>query len=141
MSQITEKEEEIIDAFEMYEDWNDKYEYLIDLAKTLPPFDPQYKTEEHLIHGCQSRVWLHADFDGEKVHYFADSEAMIPKGIVGMLVKVLSNEKPEDIAKAELGFIKEIGLTEHLSPNRSNGLLAMVRQMKNFAIEVLGKSL
>jgi len=139
MSKIAIKEEEIIDAFEMYEDWNDKYEYLIDLAKTLPPFDPKYKTEDHLIHGCQSRVWLHADFDGEKVHYFADSEAMIPKGIVGMLVKVLSDEKPEDIAKAELGFIKEIGLTEHLSPNRSNGLVAMVRQMKNFAIEVLAK--
>ncbi|MFN4122648.1 MAG: SufE family protein [Flavobacteriales bacterium] len=137
MSTIAEKEEEIIEAFSMYEDWNDKYEYLIDLAKTLPPFDPRYKTEAHLIHGCQSRVWLHADFDGERVHYFADSEAMIPKGIVGMLVKVLSNERPEDIAKAELDFIKEIGLKEHLSPNRSNGLVAMIRQMKNFAIDQL----
>jgi cysteine desulfuration protein SufE len=137
MSTIAEKEAEIIDAFSMYDDWNDKYEYLIDLAKTLPPFDPQYKNEEHLIHGCQSRVWLHADFDGDRVHYFADSEAMIPKGIVGMLVKVLSGERPEDIAKAELDFIKEIGLKEHLSPNRSNGLVAMIRQMKNFAIEHL----
>jgi cysteine desulfuration protein SufE len=137
MSTIREKEEEIIDAFSMYEDWNDKYEYLIDLARTLPAFNGKFKTEEYLIHGCQSRVWLHADFDGKRVHYQADSEAMIPKGIVGMLVKVLSNETPEDIAKAELAFIKEIGLTEHLSPNRSNGLVAMIRQMKNYAIDLL----
>lgn len=137
MSTIREKEEEIIDAFSMYEDWNDKYEYLIDLARTLPVFNSKFKTEEHLIHGCQSRVWLHADFDGKRVNYQADSEAMIPKGIVGMLVKVLSNETPEDIAKAELAFIKEIGLTEHLSPNRSNGLVAMIRQMKNYAIDQL----
>lgn len=127
---IQEKEQDIIDEFSIYEDWMDKYEYIIELGKDLPLISDEYKTEDRLIKGCQSRVWLHADKQGDKMKFSADSDAIITKGIIALLIRVLNNEKPEDIAKCELNFIKEIGLQEHLSPTRSNGLVSMVKQMK-----------
>lgn len=127
---IQEKEQDIIDEFSIYEDWMDKYEYIIELGKDLPLISKEYKTEDRLIKGCQSRVWLYADKEDDKMKFSADSDAIITKGIIALLIRVLNNEKPEDIAKCELNFIKEIGLQEHLSPTRSNGLVSMVQQMK-----------
>lgn len=127
---IQEKEQDIIDEFSIYDDWMDKYEYIIELGKDLPLIAEKYKTEEHLIKGCQSRVWLHAEKNDNKMQFSADSDAIITKGIIALLIRVLNNEEPQDIAKCELNFIKEIGLQEHLSPTRSNGLVNMVKQMK-----------
>lgn len=135
MDTITEKEEAIIDEFSIYDDWMDKYEYIIELGKDLPLIDESKKTEDKLIKGCQSRVWLNAQKDDGKMKYTADSDAIITKGIIALLIRVLNNEKPEDIAKAELGFLKAIGLQEHLSPTRSNGLVSMVKQMKMNALK------
>lgn len=131
---IAAKEAEIIEEFSMFEDWTEKYEYLIDLGRSLPLIDEELKTEDHLIKGCQSRVWLQASFDGEKVHYKADSDAQIPKGIVSLLVRVLSDENPLEIVETPLSFIDKIGLKEHLSPTRANGLVSMVNQMKMYAL-------
>lgn len=131
---ITDKERELINDFGIYDDWMQKYEYIIELGKDLPLIDPQYKTEENVIKGCQSTVWLYAEKVGEKVVFTADADAIIAKGIVALLIQVLSNETPGDILDAKLDFIKEIGLQEHLSPTRSNGLLAMVKQMKLYAL-------
>jgi cysteine desulfuration protein SufE len=132
---ITEKEQAIIDEFLIYDDWMDKYEYIIELGKDLPIIDASKKTDDRLIKGCQSRVWLDAEKRDGKMYYAADSDAIITKGIIALLIRVLNEEDPKDIAKAELGFIKEIGLQEHLSPTRSNGLVSMVKQMKMNALK------
>jgi len=131
---IAEKEQEIVDEFALYSDWTDKYEYIIALGKELPLIDAQYKTPEYIIKGCQSQVWLHAEIKDGKVQYTADSDAIITKGIISLLVQVLSNQKPEDILAADMNFLKDIGLYEHLSPTRSNGLVSMIKQMKMYAL-------
>jgi cysteine desulfuration protein SufE len=131
---IEAKEAEIEEEFVLFDDWTSKYEYLIDHGRSLPIISDELKNEEHLIHGCQSRVWLDASYADGKVFYYADSDAQIPKGIVSLLVRVLSGEKPEHIVHAELSFIDRIGLKEHLSPTRSNGLVSMVKQMKLYAL-------
>lgn len=131
---ISEKEQEIVDEFSLYSDWTDKYEYIIALANELPIIDASYKTPDFIIKGCQSQVWLNAELSDGKVCYTADSDAIITKGIISLLVRVLSNEKPEDILSAEMNFLKQIGLHEHLSPTRSNGLLSMIKQMKIYAL-------
>lgn len=134
MAFINDIQDEIIEDFSMYEDWNDKYEYLIEFGKSLAPLDEQYKTEENRIHGCQSRVWLHAEMKNDNLVFYADSDAIITKGIVGLLVKVLSNHTPKEIADSDLYFIEQIGLKDHLSPTRANGLLSMVKKMKTYGI-------
>jgi cysteine desulfuration protein SufE len=131
---IQEREAEIIEEFEFFPEWMEKYEHLIELGKSLPLIDEQYKKDDNLIKGCQSRVWLHADRDEDKIRYSADSDAIITKGIIALMIRVLNEQKPEDIVKAELGFIDQIGLKEHLSPTRSNGLVSMVKQMKFYAL-------
>jgi len=137
MLSINNIQDEIIDDFSMYEDWNDKYEYLIEFGKSLNPLDEKYKTEENRIHGCQSRVWLHAEKKDDKLVFLADSDAIITKGIVGLLVKVLSNHRPKEIAESDLYFIEKIGLKEHLSPTRANGLLSMIKKMKLTALSYI----
>jgi cysteine desulfuration protein SufE len=134
MQTINDIQNEIINDFSMYEDWSDKYEYLIEFGKSLAPLDEKYKTEENRIHGCQSRVWLHAEKNGGKVVFGADSDAIITKGIVGLLVKVLSGHPPKEIAESDLYFIEKIGLKEHLSPTRANGLLSMIKKMKTYGV-------
>jgi cysteine desulfuration protein SufE len=135
MESINKKQQEIIDEFAIYDDWMDKYEYIISLGKDLPLIAQNYKTEDRLIKGCQSRVWLHAELEDQKMKYSADSDAIITKGIIALLIRVLDGEEPADVAKTELSFIKEIGLQEHLSPTRSNGLVSMVKQMKMEALK------
>jgi cysteine desulfuration protein SufE len=134
MSTIQKIQEEIIEDFKMFEDWMQKYEYLIDLGKDLAPIKEQYKTEDSLIKGCQSRVWLHAEHNEGKIIYTADSDAIMTKGIVAILISVLSNQTPKDITTAKLDFINVIGLKEQLSPTRANGLLSMIKKMKLYAI-------
>lgn len=131
---IPEIEEEIIANFSMFDSWEDKYEYLIDLGKQLPPLEEMYKTTDHKIKGCQSSVWLIASYEDGKVFFKADSDAMIVKGLVSMLIKVLSGQPPKAILEAKLEFLKEIGMFSHLAQTRSNGLLAMIKQMKNYAL-------
>ena len=131
---LKEIQEEIVSEFEIFDDWLDKYNYLIELNADLPKLDPKYKTNEYLINGCQSKVWLHAELEGSKIVFRADSDAIITKGIVSMLIRVLSNREPAEIVEAELFFIDRIGLRENLSPTRSNGLLSMVKQMKLYAL-------
>ena len=131
---IDQIQEEIIDEFSVFDDWMDKYQLLIDMGNALPALDEAYKTDSNLIEGCQSRVWLHAQYDGNTVTYEAESDAIIVKGIVSLLVRVLSGHTPDEILDADLHFIEEIGLTEHLSPTRSNGLVAMVKQMRLYAL-------
>jgi cysteine desulfuration protein SufE len=131
---ITAKETALIESFDMYDDWMEKYEYIIELGKDLPLIDESYKKEENIIKGCQSTVWLHAEKREDKIYFTADADAIIAKGIIALLVDVLSGERPEDILAAELKFIPKIGLQEHLSPTRSNGLVAMVKQMKYYAL-------
>ena len=134
MSSISEEQQDIIDEFALFDDWMQKYEYLIELGKSLPLIDEKYKTEDHLIKGCQSQVWLQADNDGEHVIYTADSDAILTKGLIALMVRVLSNKKPEEIVNADMSFVDEIGLKEHLSPTRANGLLSMIKQMKYYAL-------
>jgi cysteine desulfuration protein SufE len=134
MATLKEIQEEIIEEFSVFDDWMDKYNYLIDLGKSLPQIEEKYKTNEYLISGCQSRVWLHADFENGKVIFTADSDAIITKGIIGLLVRVLSNRKPEEIMETDLFFIDRIGLKENLTPTRSNGLVSMIKQMKMYAL-------
>jgi len=136
---INEIQNEIIDEFSLFEDWMDKYNLLIDLGKNLTVIDPGFKTKDYLIEGCQSRVWLHPEFDGRKITFTADSDAIITKGIVALLLKVLSNRTPQEIISSDLYFIDRIGLRQNLSPTRSNGLLAMVRQIKLYAIAINAK--
>jgi len=131
---INEIQDQIIEDFSFFEDWMEKYEYIIDLGKSLPLIKKDYKLDENLIRGCQSRVWLHAEMNDDKVQFTADSDAVITKGIIGLLIQVLNNQKAEDIAKSDLYFIDKIGLKEHLSPTRSNGLLSMVKQMKLYGL-------
>jgi cysteine desulfuration protein SufE len=134
MSTINEKQDEVIEEFEGFTDWMDKYQMLIDLGNDLEPLDAKYKTEQNLIDGCQSRVWLQADYKDGLLYFTADSDALITKGIIALLIEVLSAQTPKDIADADLYFIDRIGLRDHLSPTRSNGLLAMVKQIKMYAV-------
>lgn len=127
-------QEDIISEFEVFDDWLDKYNYLIELSNDLPIMDPRFKTNEYLINGCQSKVWLKADLEDGKVKFTADSDAIITKGIVSLLIRVLSGYEPKEILNVELFFIDRIGLRENLSPTRSNGLLAMVKKMKLYAL-------
>ena len=131
---IEETEQEIIEEFEMFDDWMQKYEHIIDLGKSLPIIDEQFKTDDKIIKGCQSRVWLRSELKDGKVFFTADSDAIITKGMVALMIRVLSNRTPDEIMEAKLNFIEKIGLTQHLSPTRSNGLLSMIKQMKMDAI-------
>ncbi|GAB3172424.1 SufE family protein [Telluribacter humicola] len=131
---INEIQDELIEDFELFDDWESKYEYIIDLGKQFPPLEEQYKTEENIIKGCQSKVWLHAFMDDNKLLFEADSDAIIVRGLVSMLVKVLSGHTPEEIAKSDLYFMERIGLHQHLAQTRSNGLASMLKQMKAYAI-------
>ncbi len=131
---INEIQDEIIEEFSGFDDWMDKYQLLIDLGGEQPPLDEKYKTEQNLIDGCQSRVWLQADYVDGKIHFTAESDALIVKGIVALLIRVLSDHTPQEILDADLYFIEQIGLKEHLSPTRSNGLLAMVKQIRLYAL-------
>lgn len=131
---IDQTQQEIVDEFSDIEDWMDRYAYIIDLGNALPPIDEKYKTPSHLIEGCQSRVWLNAEEVDGKVEFTADSDAIIVKGIISLLIKVLNGHTPDEILNADLWFIDKIGLSEHLSPTRSNGLVAMVKQMRMYAL-------
>ncbi len=131
---MNEIQEEIIAEFDVFDDWLDKYDYLIELSNDLPIMDPRYKTNEYLINGCQSKVWLKSDLVDGKVRFTADSDAIITKGIVSLLIRVLSDRDPAEIMDTDLVFIDRIGLRENLSPTRSNGLLSMVKQMKLYAL-------
>ncbi len=131
---ITEIKNDIIEEFAMFEDWEERYQYMIDLGKTLPLIDAQYKTENNIIKGCQSKVWVHADMKNDKVIFTADSDAIITKGIIAILIRVFSNQHPKDIIDADTDFIDQIGLKEHLSPTRANGLVSMIKQLKMYAI-------
>ena len=137
---INEIQDEIIDEFSGFDDWMDKYQLLIDLGNEQEPLDEKYKIESNLIDGCQSRVWLQADYVDGKLNFTAESDALIVKGIVALLIRVLSGHTPQEILDADLYFIEEIGLKEHLSPTRSNGLLAMVKQMRVYALAFNAKS-
>ncbi len=131
---IKEIQEDIVDEFSMFEDWEERYQYMIDLGKTLPLIDEQYKTKDNIIKGCQSKVWVHAKMNDEKVVFTADSDAIITKGIIAILIRVFSNQSPKDIIEADTTFIDDIGLKEHLSPTRANGLVSMIKQLKMYAI-------
>lgn len=134
MSNIKEIQEEIVEEFEMFDDWMQRYEYMIELGKSLPLIDEQYKTEENIIKGCQSKVWVHADMEDGKVVFTADSDAIITKGIIAILIRVFSHQEPQAILDANTDFIDEIGLKEHLSPTRANGLVSMIKQLKMYAL-------
>lgn len=134
MSKLKQIQEEIVDEFALFDDWMQRYEYMIELGKSLPIIDASKKTDNNIIKGCQSRVWLHADLNEDKVVYSADSDAIITKGIIALLIRVFSNQHPDDIISADTKFIDEIGLKEHLSPTRANGLVSMINQIKNYAI-------
>ena len=131
---IQQTEDEIVDEFSLFDSWEDKYEYIIDLGKKLKTLEPEFKTEENKIKGCQSQVWLVANEDNGRIYFKADSDAVIVKGLVSMLIRVLSGHKPDEIINAKLDFINKIGMTTHLAQTRSNGLLSMVKQMKNYAL-------
>ena len=131
---IVEIEKEIVEEFDLFDNWDDKYEYIIDLGKKLPPLGEEYKKEENKVRGCQSTVWLAAEYKEGKVYFKADSDAIIVKGLISMLIRVLSGQSPDAIINTPLDFIKEIGMVGHLAQTRSNGLLAMVKQMKNYAL-------
>lgn len=136
---LAERQEEIIAEFEFLHDWMEKYEHIIELGKSLPLIHPQYKTPEYIIKGCQSQVWLHAELKDGKIIYTADSDAIITKGLIALMIRALSGLTPDEIINADLFFIDKIGLKEHLSPTRSNGLLSMVKQMKLYAIAFKAK--
>jgi cysteine desulfuration protein SufE len=131
---IEEIENEIVEEFSLFDSWDDRYEYIIDLGKKLPPLKDEYKKDENKVKGCQSTVWLVAHYNNGKIFYEADSDAVIVKGLISMLIRVLSGQSPEDIVHARLDFINQIGMMNHLAQTRSNGLLAMVKQMKNYAL-------
>lgn len=136
---INEIQDEIIGEFEELDDWMDRYQLLIDLGNDLEPLDERYKTEQNLIDGCQSRVWVQCDYSEGRLHFQAESDALIVKGIIALLIRVLDNHTPQEILAADLYFIERIGLREHLSPTRSNGLLAMVKQIRAYAVAYSGK--
>lgn len=137
---IDQVQDNIVEEFSLFDDWMDKYNLLIDLGKDLPVIDPRYKIKDFLIDGCQSKVWLHPGYDGQLITFTADSDAIITRGIVALLIKVLSKRSPEEIINADLYFIDKIGLRQNLSPTRSNGLLSMVRQMKLYAMALNAKT-
>jgi len=137
---IQEIQKEIVDEFAMFDEWMDKYEYIIELGKELPIISDEYKADENLIKGCQSRVWLHAELKDGNIVFTADSDAIITKGIIALMIRVFSNHTPIEIAESELFFIDQIGLKEHLSPTRSNGLLSMVKQIKMYSIAFQAKA-
>ena len=137
---IQEIEKEIVEEFELFgDDWEGKYEHIIDLGKSLPKIKEEYKTDDRIIKGCQSKVWLHSELKDGKIVFTADSDAIITKGMVALMIRVLSNQKPEDVVNAELDFIDKIGLKEHLSPTRANGLVSMIKQMKLDALALSKK--
>ena len=133
-------QDEIIEEFSVFDDWLDKYDYLIGLSETLPPIDPEHRTGQYLIEGCQSRVWVDARFEDGKVYYSADSDAIITKGIIALLIRVLNGRTPQEILDTELYFIDTIGLAANLSPTRANGLVSMVRQMRMYALAFQAKA-
>ncbi len=137
---ISEVQEQIVSEFSLFDDWMDKYNYLIEMGKTIPVIDENYKTDQYVITGCQSKVWLHAETRDGKIFFSADSDAIITKGIVNLLIRVLSDHTPEEILNANMDFIEKVGLREHLSPTRSNGLTSMVKQMKLYALAFKTKS-
>ena len=137
---IQEIQDEIVDEFSMFEDWMQRYEYIIDLGKSLPLIDAQFKTEDNIIKGCQSKVWVHAEQNGEKVVFTSDSDAILTKGIIAILIRTFSNQKAADILEANTDFIDKIGLKEHLSPTRANGLVSMVKKIKMYALAFNAKN-
>jgi len=139
LESIKNIQEEIVDEFSMFEDWMQRYEYMIELGKSLPLIEEQYRVDENLIKGCQSKVWLHSKLDGNKVIFTADSDAIITKGIVAILIRSFSHQDPQAILNADTNFIDEIGLKEHLSPTRANGLVSMVKQIKMYALAYQAK--
>jgi len=134
MQTIKDIQDDIIDEFSMFDDWEERYQYMIDLGKTLPLIDSKYKTDNHLIKGCQSNVWVNAQMVNNTVIFTADSDAIITKGIIAILIRVFSNQAPKDIIDADTSFIDRIGLKEHLSPTRANGLVSMIKQLKMYAV-------
>lgn len=136
---IKEIQEEIIDEFSFFEDWMERYEYMIELGKSLPMIEDEFKTDSNLISGCQSKVWLHSEIEGDKIKFTADSDAILTKGIVALLLRVFNNQKPKDILDADLYFVDKIGLKEHLSPTRANGLVSMIKQIKLYALAFQSK--
>ena len=134
METISEAQEEILQEFSMFDDWMQRYEYMIELGKSLPLIDSQYKNEDYIIKGCQSKVWVHADLEDNKLVFTADSDAIITKGIIAILIRVFSHQHPDAILEANTDFIDKIGLKEHLSPTRANGLVSMIKQLKMYAI-------
>jgi len=136
---IQEIKEEIIDDFNMFDDWMDKYDYIIELGKTLPLIDEKYKTDDYLVKGCQSQAWIHAELVDGKIIYTGDGDAIIAKGVLALLFRVLSNQDPRDVVNEDLSFLDEIGLREHLSPTRANGLLATIKMMKFYAVALGAK--
>lgn len=134
MATIQEIQEEIVEEFSMFDDWMQRYEYMIDLGKSLPLINSEYKTDDYIIKGCQSKVWVHADMADNKVAFTADSDAIITKGIIAILIRTFSGQSPQDIIEANTDFIDEIGLKEHLSPSRANGLVSMIKQIKLYAV-------
>ncbi len=131
---IQEIQAEIVDEFALFDDWMQRYEYMIELGKSLPLIDEKYKDEDHIVKGCQSKVWVHAELKDDKLVFTADSDAIITKGIIAILVRAFSNQKPADIIEADTRFIDDIGLKEHLSPTRANGLVSMIKQLKLYAV-------
>ena len=134
METITEKQQEVIEEFSLFEDWMQRYEYMIDLGKSLPLISEEHKTEDNIIKGCQSKVWVHAGLEDDRLVFTADSDAIITKGIIAILIRVFSNQPPKAILEAQTDFIDQIGLNEHLSPTRANGLVSMIKQIKMYAV-------
>lgn len=134
MSTIKQIQEAIVEEFSMFDDWMERYEYIIELGKSLPLIEEQYKKEENLIRGCQSQVWLHAEKQNNKIVFTADSDAILTKGIIAILIRAFSNQDPAEVMNADTSFVDEIGLKEHLSPTRANGLVSMIKQIKLYAI-------
>jgi cysteine desulfuration protein SufE len=137
---IQEIQNEIVDEFSMFDDWMQRYEYIIDLGKGLPLIEEQYKTEDNIITGCQSKVWVHAEQNEDKIVFTADSDAILTKGIIAILIRTFSNQKPSDILEANTDFIDQIGLKEHLSPTRANGLVSMIKKLKMYALAFNSKN-
>ena len=134
MGTINEVQEEIVEEFSLFDDWMQRYEYMIELGKSLPLIDKQFKTDDNIIKGCQSKVWVHADLEEDKLVFTADSDAIITKGIIAIIIRVFSHQHPDAILEADTSFIDKIGLKEHLSPTRANGLVSMIKQLKMYAI-------
>ena len=139
MTSIETIKSEIISEFSLFEDWMEKYEYIIELGKSIPLIDPKFKTDDNLINGCQSKVWMHAELKNNNVLFYADSDAIITKGIIAILIRVFSNQEPKNILESDTKFIDKIGLKEHLSPTRANGLVSMIKQIKIYALAFKNK--